>query len=77
MNPEEAQRWLTELTEKGTIPQLHIRRALETIADMDVETVVAESHPRGSWNGDSADPYYFNASPGTTMSRYVTEWEKA
>ena len=76
MGPEEARRWLKEGMEKGSVPQIHARRALQTIADMDVEMIVTESHPRGSWNGDSADPHYFDAPPGTTMTRYVTEWEE-
>ena len=59
--------------EKGSVPQLHARRVLQTFANMDVETVVTESHPRGSWNGDAANPCYFDTPPGTTMLRYVTE----
>lgn len=38
MSPEEARRWLKEGMEKGSVPQLHARRALKTIADMDVES---------------------------------------
>ena len=34
MTPEEAQRWLKEGMETGSVPQLHARRALETIAAM-------------------------------------------
>lgn len=37
MTPEEARRWLKEGMEKGSVPQLHARRALQTIAAMDVE----------------------------------------
>ena len=75
MTPEEAQRWLKEGMETGSVPQLHARRALETIANMDTETIITEPHPRGSWNGDASDPYYFDAPAGTTMSRYTTEWK--
>lgn len=77
MSPEEARRWLKEGMEKGNVPQLHVRRALQTLANMDVETVVTESHPRGSWNGDAANPCYFDTPPGTTMLRYVTDWKEA
>lgn len=75
MTPEEAQRWLKEGMETGSVPQLHARRALETIANMDTETIITEPHPRGSWNGDASDPYYFDAPAGTTMSHYTTEWK--
>lgn len=34
MTPEEARRWLKEGMEKGSVPQLHARRALQTIAAM-------------------------------------------
>lgn len=77
MSPEEARLWLKEGMKKGSVPQLHARRALQTIADMDVEMIVTESHPRGSWNGDAKDPYYFDTPPGTTVFRYVTEWKEA
>lgn len=75
MTPEEAQRWLKEGMETGSVPQLHARRALETIANMDTETIITEPHPRGSWNGDASNPYYFDVPTGTTMSRYTTEWK--
>ena len=42
---------------------------------MDTETIVTQPHPRGSWNGDASDPYYFDTAPGTIMSRYTTDWE--
>ena len=74
MTPEEAQQWLTRL-DNEPIPQRHVRRALETIAHMDTETIITEPHPRGSWNGDTSNPYYFDTAPGTTMSRYTTDWE--
>ena len=77
MTPEEAQRWLEEDRYTGRVPQLHARRALQTIADMDTETLTTQAHPRGSWNGDSADPHYFDEAPGTRMYRHVTEWNKA
>ena len=38
MSPEEARRWLKEGMEKGSVPQLHARRALQTIAAMEYET---------------------------------------
>ena len=38
MTPEEARRWLKEGMEKGSVPQLHARRALQTIAAMEYET---------------------------------------
>lgn len=34
MTPEEARRWLKEGMETGSVPQLHARRALQTIAAM-------------------------------------------
>lgn len=74
MTPEEAQRWLKEGMETGSVPQLHARRALETIANMDTETIITQPHPRGSWNGDASDPYYFDVPAGTIMTRYTTDW---
>lgn len=76
MTPQEAQKWLKEGMETGSVPQLHARRALETIANMDTETIITQPHPRGSWNGDASDPYYFDAPAGTTMTRYITEWKE-
>lgn len=38
MSPEEARHRLKEGTERGSVPQLHARRALQTIAGMDVES---------------------------------------
>ena len=69
MTPEEAQKWLKEGMETGSVPQLHARRALETIANMDTETIITQPHPRGSWNGDASDPYYFDVPAGTIMTR--------
>lgn len=77
MTPGEAKRWLEEDQYTGHVPQVHARRALETIADMDTEEVTAEFHPRGSWNGDFKDPYYFDTPPGTLMRRHTTEWSEA
>lgn len=77
MTPGEAQRWIEEGLYTGRVPQLHARRALQTIADMDTETLTTQPHPRGSWNGDFKDPYYFDEAPGTRMRRHVTEWRKA
>ncbi len=74
MTPEEAKQWLTRLNNEP-IPQRHVRHALETIAHMDTETIVTQPHPRGSWNGDASNPYYFDVPTGTTMSRYTTEWK--
>lgn len=74
MTPEEAQKWLKEGMETGSVPQLHARRALETIANMDTETIITQPHPRGSWNGDASDPYYFDVPAGTIMTRYTTDW---
>ena len=74
MTPEEAQRWLKEGMATGSVPQLHARRALETIANMDTETIITQPHPRGSWNGDASDPYYFDVPAGTIMTRYTTDW---
>lgn len=47
MTPEEARRWLKESMEKGSVPQLHARRALETIAAMG-EKDSSESPPQQS-----------------------------
>lgn len=77
MTPEEAQRWLKEGMETGNVPQIHARRALQTLADMDVETITTEPHPRGSWNGDAASPCYFDVAPETTLRRYVTDWKES
>lgn len=77
MTPEEARRWLQEGMEKGSVPQLHARRALQTIAAMDTEIITAQPHPRGSWNGDFEDPHYFDVAPGTRMRRHITEWKEA
>lgn len=38
MTPEEARRWLKEGMETGSVPQLHARRALQTIAAMGEES---------------------------------------
>lgn len=77
MTPGEAECWLEEFRYAGYVPQLPALRAIQTIADMDTEEVTAEFHPRGSWNGDFKDPYYFDTPPGTLMRRYVTEWSEA
>lgn len=77
MTPAEAKRWLEEDRYTGRVPQTHARRALQTIADMDTETLTTKPHPRGSWNADAQDPHYFDVAPGTRMRRHVTEWEKA
>lgn len=77
MTPEEAQRWLEEELYEGCVPQVHVRRALQTIAEMDTETLTTQAHPRGSWNGDAQDPHYFDVAPGTRMRRHTTEWEQA
>ncbi|MCG7243797.1 hypothetical protein [Corynebacterium sp. ACRPS] len=77
MTPEEAECWLGEDRYTGHVPQVHVRRALQTIADMDTEEITAQPHPRGSWNGDFEDPHYFDVAPGTLMRRYTTEWSEA
>ena len=77
MTPEEAQRWLEEYRYAGRVPQLHARRALQTIADMDTETLTTQPGPRGSWNGDFKDPHHFDTPPGTLMYRHVTEWQES
>lgn len=77
MTPEEAHRWIEEGLYTGRVPQLHARRALQTIADMDTETLTTQPHPRGSWNGDAKDPHYFDTPPGALMYRHVTEWSEA
>lgn len=41
MTPGEAQHWLEEGRYTGRVPQVHVRRALQTIADMDTEEVTA------------------------------------
>lgn len=46
------------------------------IGDIDTETIITQPHPRGSWNGNSSNPYYFDVPAGTTMTRYITDWEK-
>lgn len=77
MTPEEAKRWIEEGFNTGRVPQLHARRALQTIADMDTETITTQAHLRGSWNGDTKDPHYFDVAPGTLMRRQVTEWQES
>lgn len=77
MTPEEAQRWIEVGKYEGRVPQLPALRAIQTIADMDTETLTTQPHPRGSWNGDAQDPHYFDVAPGTRMRRHVTEWNKA
>lgn len=47
MTPEEARRWLKEGMEKGSVPQLHARRALQTIAAMGDEDQ-PDTQPKGS-----------------------------
>lgn len=46
------------------------------IGDIDTETIITQPHPRGSWNGDASNPYYFDVPAGTTMTRYTTDWEE-
>ncbi|MDK4269262.1 hypothetical protein [Corynebacterium accolens] len=77
MTPEEAQRWIEDGLYTGRVPQFHARRALQTIAAMDVQEIVPEPHPRGSWNGDSRSPEYFDTPPGVPIFRYVTEWQES
>ncbi|WP_284850086.1 hypothetical protein [Corynebacterium rhinophilum] len=77
MTPEEAERWLEEYRYAGYVSQLPARRALQTIAEMEVDEIVPEPHPRGSWNGDSRSPEYFDTPPGVPIFRYVTEWQES
>ena len=77
MTPEDARYWLGHSTRPPLIPPYIAQQALETIAAMDTETITAQPHPRGSWNGDFEDPHYFNVAPGTRMRRHVTEWKEA
>ncbi len=44
MTPEEARRWLKEGMETGSVPQLHARRALQTIAAMEYEYSIMRPH---------------------------------
>ncbi|WP_408930773.1 hypothetical protein ACKFR8_05165 [Corynebacterium axilliensis] len=76
MTPEDARYWLGYITRLPFIPPFVVQQALETIAAMDTEIITAQPHPRGSWNGDSEDPHYFDVSPGTRMRRHVTEWKE-
>lgn len=56
-----------------TLQDNHMLTSVKTLADMDTETIVTQPHPRGSWNGDASNPYYFDVPAGTTMTRYVTD----
>ena len=49
MNPGEAQRWLEEELYEGRVPQVHVRRALQTLADMSAEE---RAQYRGMWCED-------------------------
>ena len=60
-----------------TLQDNHMLTSVKAIADMDTETIITQPHPRGSWNGDASNPYYFDVPAGTTMIRYITDWEKA
>lgn len=77
MTPGEAECWLEEFRYAGYVPQLPALRAIQTIADMDTETVTTQPGPRGSWNGDFKNPHHFDTPPGTLMYRHVTEWSEA
>lgn len=46
MTPGEAKRWLEECRYTGRVPQNHARRALQTIANMDTETITTQPHLR-------------------------------
>lgn len=48
-----------------------------TPVEMDVETSIVRDHPRGGMIGSYESPEYVNHQPGTTMHRFVGEWEKA
>lgn len=47
-----------------------------TPVDMDVETSIVRDHPRGGMIGSYESPEYVNHQPGTTMHRFVGEWEE-
>lgn len=48
-----------------------------TPADMDVETGIVRSHPRGGVIGSYESPEYVDQPEGTVMTRFVGEWEEA
>ena len=48
-----------------------------TPVEMDVETGVVRSHPRGGVIGSYESPWYVDQPEGTVMRRFVGEWEKA
>lgn len=60
-------------------PRPDLPRAWEsdgTPVDMDVETGVVRSHPRGGVIGSYESPEYVDQPEGTVMRRFVGEWEE-
>ena len=45
--------------------------------EMDIETDIVRDHPRGGMVGTFESPEYVNQPSGTTMRRFVGEWEEA
>lgn len=45
--------------------------------EMDIETSIVRDHPRGGMVGTFESPWYVDQPPGTTMRRFVGEWEEA
>lgn len=64
MTPEEAQRWLEEELYEGRVPQVHVRRALQTIAYTDSDGITLST-------GEDLD-----LGPHQAVRRWVGEWEE-
>lgn len=63
----------------GVTPRYDLPRAWNpdgTPVEMDVETGIVRSHPRGGVIGSYESPWYVNQQEGTVMRRFVGEWEE-
>lgn len=61
------------------VPRGDLPRAWQpdgTPVDMDVETGIVRSHPRGGVVGSYESPEYVDQPEGTVMRRFVGEWEE-
>lgn len=72
----ETLRWGHELN--GISPRPDLPRAWApdgTPLDVDVEQEIVRPHPRGGLIGGYDNPTYTDLPEGTTVRRFVTEWE--
>lgn len=65
---------LATITPRDDLPRAW--QADGTPVEMDVETSIVCDHPRGGMIGSYESPEYVNHQPGTTMRRFVGEWQE-